>query len=188
MNESTTPNPTPEQILVDEWIRQADRSRSMAGMDAIWFPDAKETLAVLRANGLLSEGEPSDDAVRDAVDHVRGAVEFQDAISPEAVRVLTDAVILARPLIQDPAVTALVAEAREWAKYDSTGASKIVIDLCAALTATGVAPQILALDPENVAGHMEDYYDRWSGPGEESPTFRDYADALCEAYTQGKLT
>ena len=91
--------------------------------------------------GLLSEGAPSDDAVRDAVDHVRCAVEFQDAISPEAVRVLTDAVILARPLIQDPAVTALVAEAREWAKYDSTGASKIVIELCAALTAAGVASQ-----------------------------------------------
>ena len=46
----------------------------------------------------------------------------------------------------------------------------------------------LSIHYEKVADHMEDYYDRWSGPGEESPTFRDYADALCEAYTEGKLT
>ena len=58
---TTTPNPTAEQILVDEWIRQADRAKSMTGMDAIWFPDAEETLAVLRANGLLSEGTPSEE-------------------------------------------------------------------------------------------------------------------------------
>lgn len=45
---------TAEQILVDEWIRQADRAKSMTGMDAIWFPDAEETLAVLRTHGLLS--------------------------------------------------------------------------------------------------------------------------------------
>lgn len=64
MGEMTTANRTngltAEQILVDEWIRQADRAKSMTGMDAIWFPDAEETLAVLRANGLLSEGTPSE--------------------------------------------------------------------------------------------------------------------------------
>lgn len=61
MTDNRTNEPTPEQILVDEWIRQADRAKSMTGMDAIWFPDAKETLAVLRANGLLSEGTPSEE-------------------------------------------------------------------------------------------------------------------------------
>ena len=59
--DNRTNEPTPEQILVDEWIRQADRAKSMTGMDAIWFPDAEETLAVLRANGLLSEGTPSEE-------------------------------------------------------------------------------------------------------------------------------
>ena len=57
---------TAEQILVDEWIRQADRAKSMTGMDAIWFPDAEETLAVLRANGLLFEGTPSEAQVEAA--------------------------------------------------------------------------------------------------------------------------
>lgn len=56
-----TPNPTAEQILTDEWILQADRAKAMTGMDAIWFPDAGETLAALRAHGLLSEGAPSDE-------------------------------------------------------------------------------------------------------------------------------
>ena len=132
--DNRTNEPTAEQVVSETLgpYGLIGRARDLAARNAV---------ERLRANGLLSEGTPSDDAVRDAVDHVRGAVEFQDAISPEAVRVLTDAVILARPLIQDPAVTALVAEAREWAKYDSTGASKIVIELCAALVAAGVAPQ-----------------------------------------------
>ena len=59
--DNRTNEPTAEQILVDEWIRQADRAKSMTGMDAIWFPDAEETLAALRAHGLLSEGAPSGD-------------------------------------------------------------------------------------------------------------------------------
>ena len=59
----------------------------------------------------------------------------------------------------------------------------------AMLTAAGVAPlSPPVLDPEKVAERMESYYDRWSGPGEESPTYRDFADDLCEAYTEGKLT
>ncbi len=61
MTDNRASEPTAEQILVDEWIRQADRAKSMTGMDAIWFPDAEETLAVLRANGLLSEGTPSEE-------------------------------------------------------------------------------------------------------------------------------
>ena len=64
--DNRTNGPTAEQILVDEWIRQADRAKSMTGMDAIWFPDAEETLAVLRANGLLSEGAPSEQQVERA--------------------------------------------------------------------------------------------------------------------------
>ena len=64
--DNRTNEPTAEQILVDEWIRQADRAKSMTGMDAIWFPDAEETLAVLRAHGLLSEGAPSEAQVEAA--------------------------------------------------------------------------------------------------------------------------
>ena len=40
------------------------------------------------------QGEPSD-ALRDAIDHIQGAVEFQDAINPEAVRVVIDAALCA---------------------------------------------------------------------------------------------
>lgn len=53
---------------------------------------------------------------------------------------------------------------------------------------TKSAQNLVSLDPEKVAERMESYYDRWSGPGEESPTYRDFADDLCEAYTEGELT
>lgn len=43
------------------------------------------------------------------------------------------------------------------------------------------------LDPEKVAAFGEDWYDRWAGPGEQW-TFRDLADALCEAAKRGDLT
>ena len=69
--DNRTNEPTTEQILVDEWIRQADRAKSMTGMDAIWFPDAEETLAVLRANGLLSEGTPSEEQIERAARAIR---------------------------------------------------------------------------------------------------------------------
>lgn len=36
---------------------------------------------------------PTDDELRDAVDHIQGAVEFQDAINPEAVRVVISAAL-----------------------------------------------------------------------------------------------
>ena len=155
---TTTPNPTAEQIVSEALgpYGLIGRARDLAARNAV---------ERLRTHGLLSEGAPSEDTIRDAVDHVRGAVEFQDAISPEAVRVLTDAVILARPLIQDPAVTALVAEAREWAKYDSTGASKIVIELCAALTAAGVAPVLPSsgVDEDKLAEVINAALDKWEG-------------------------
>ena len=70
--DNRTNEPTAEQILVDEWIRQADRAKSMTGMDAIWFPDAKETLAALRAHGLLSEGAPSEAMVEAAAKAIYG--------------------------------------------------------------------------------------------------------------------
>ena len=79
-----TNEPTAEQILVDEWIRQADRAKSMTGMDAIWFPDAEETLAVLRAHGLLSEGAPSEQQVELAAEALarrepmRSATEWEN--------------------------------------------------------------------------------------------------------------
>ena len=71
MSDNRTNEPTAEQILVDEWIRQADRAKSMTGMDAIWFPDAEETLAVLRASGLLSEGAPCEDQIERAARAIR---------------------------------------------------------------------------------------------------------------------
>ena len=86
-----TPNPTSEQILVDEWIRQADRAKSMTGMDAIWFPDAEETLAVLRANGLLSEGTPSEEQARAIrkLDNVQAILAGAQASVTDAVRELS---------------------------------------------------------------------------------------------------
>lgn len=64
--DNRTNEPTAEQVLVDEWIRQADSAKSMTGMDAIWFPDAEETLAVLRAHGLLPGGAPTEEQVEAA--------------------------------------------------------------------------------------------------------------------------
>ena len=83
--------PTPEQILVDEWIRQADRAKSMTGMDAIWFPDAKETLAVLRTHGLLSEGAPSEAQARAIrkLDNVQAILAGAQASVTDAVRELS---------------------------------------------------------------------------------------------------
>ncbi len=95
MGEMTTDNrtneTTPEQILVDEWIRQADRAKSMTGMDAIWFPDAEETLAVLRANGLLSEGTPSEAQARAIrkLDNVQAILAGAQASVTDAVRELS---------------------------------------------------------------------------------------------------
>lgn len=66
VSEMTPQNPTAEQILTDEWILQADRAKAMTGMDAIWFPDAGETLAALRAHNLLSEGAPSEEQIERA--------------------------------------------------------------------------------------------------------------------------
>ena len=82
---------TAEQILVDEWIRQADRAKSMTGMDAIWFPDAEETLAVLRANGLLSEGAPSEAQARAIrkLDNVQAILAGAQASVTDAVRELS---------------------------------------------------------------------------------------------------
>ena len=83
--------PTAEQILVDEWIRQADRAKSMTGMDAIWFPDVEETLAVLRANGLLSEGTPSEEQARAIrkLDNVQAILAGAQASITDAVRELS---------------------------------------------------------------------------------------------------
>ena len=91
MTDNRTNEPTAEQILVDEWIRQADRAKSMTGMDAIWFPDAEETLAVLRANGLLSEGAPSEAQARAIrkLDNVQAILAGAQASVTDAVRELS---------------------------------------------------------------------------------------------------
>ena len=92
MTDNRTNEPTAEQILVDEWIRQADRAKSMTGMDAIWFPDAEETLAVLRANGLLSEGAPSEEQIERAAealaawDGFEWSGDWEGTISRDAYR------------------------------------------------------------------------------------------------------
>ena len=91
MTDNRTNGLTAEQILVDEWIRQADRAKSMTGMDAIWFPDAEETLAVLRANGLLSEGAPSEAQARAIrkLDNVQAILAGAQASVTDAVRELS---------------------------------------------------------------------------------------------------
>lgn len=164
--DNRTNEPTAEQILVDEWIRQADSAKSMTGMDAIWFPDAEETLAVLRANGLLSEGTPSEAQVERA----------------------------ARALFEDPHMSADYTWA-ELVEDDPTRAEIWRIDARRTLTAAaGVAPQepsqtetksgnnFASLDPEKVAAIIWDLVD-------VSPERQDLlARALCEAHTEGKLT
>ena len=181
MNESTTPNPTPEQILVDEWIRQADRAKSMTGMDAIWFPDAKETLAALRAHGLLSEGAPSDEQIERA----------------------------ARAFFREYHGEDILPELRDDGELDTR--SRALAATRVALTAAGVAPQepsqnetksgnnFVSLDPEKVAdvlrlamraeAMMFEYggYE-WVAESDPDDCLPHIAHALCEAYTEGKLT
>ena len=50
---------------------------------------------------------PTDDELRDAIDHIQGAVEFQDAINPEAVRVVISAA--RRSEVPEPSAEALPA-------------------------------------------------------------------------------
>ena len=104
---------TAEQILVDEWIRQADRAKSMTGMDAIWFPDAEETLAVLRANGLLSEGAPSEAQARAIrkLDNVQAILAGAQASVTDAVRELS---------LTSAALTAAQGAARPVNGFDTT--------------------------------------------------------------------
>lgn len=71
--------------------------------------------------------------LRDSLDHVRSTMGLQDIINSYALEVLMDAVTHTRLRIKDPKTSELVAEAREWAKYDATGAAKIVLELCDAL-------------------------------------------------------
>ena len=73
------------------------------------------------------------DQLRDSLEHVRGVMGLQDVINVCALEVLMDAVIRDSPKIQDLKTLELIAEAREWAKYDATGASTIVNELCDAL-------------------------------------------------------
>lgn len=47
-----------------------------------------------RSHESEQQGEPSDD-LRDAIDHIQGAIAFQDAINPEAVRVVIHAALRA---------------------------------------------------------------------------------------------
>ena len=168
-------NDTPEQILVDEWIRQADRAKSMTGMDAIWFPDAKETLAALRAHGLLSEGAPSDEQIERA----------------------------ARAFFREYHGEDILPELRDDGELDTR--SRALAATRAALTAAGVAPQepnqnetksgnnFVSLDPEKVAAMIRDDLrgGEYASAPDELPyaaTSRRIARALCEAYTEGKLT
>lgn len=113
MTDNRTNELTPEQILVDEWIRQADRAKSMTGMDAIWFPDAEETLAALRANGLLSEGAPSEKQARAIrkLDNVQAILAGAQASVTDAVRELS---------LTSAALTAAQGAARPVNGFDTT--------------------------------------------------------------------
>ena len=124
----------------------------------------------LRANGLLSEGTPSEKQARAIrkLDNVQAILAGAQASVTDAVRELS--------------LTS------------------------AALTAAGVAPQepnqnetksgnnFVSLDPEKVADVLNDHdymYSTsackclWTGPGSHQAH---QSEALCEAYTEGKLT
>ena len=176
MTDNRANEPTAEQILVDEWIRQADRAKSMTGMDAIWFPDAEETLAVLRANGLLSDGTPSEEQARAIrkLDNVQAILAGAQASITDAVRELslTSAALVAAGVapqepLGDPVFRAAAAIAETQARRQNLPPEVIqgvtrehMQDAKAALTAAGVAPQepsqtetksgnnFVSLDPE----------------------------------------
>ena len=178
MTDNRANEPTAEQILVDEWIRQADRAKSMTGMDAIWFPDAEETLAVLRANGLLSDGTPSEEQARAIrkLDNVQAILAGAQTSITDAVRELslTSAALVAAGVapqepLGDPVFRAAAAIAETQARRQNLPPEVIqgvtrehMQDAKAALTAAGVAPQepsqpetksgnnFVSLDPEKV--------------------------------------
>ena len=239
--DNRTNEPTAEQILVDEWIRQADRAKSMTGMDAIWFPDAEETLAVLRANGLLSEGAPSEAQARAIrkLDNVQAILAGAQASVTDAVRelsltsaALTAAQGAARPVnsfdttaervkawadslhvaqqepLGDPVFRAAAAIAETQARRQNLPPEVIqgvtrehMQDAKAALTAAaGVAPQepsqnetksgnnFVSLDPEKMADVMLDAETALGDLPGSYGIAKELARALCEAYTEGKLT
>ena len=125
MTDNRANEPTAEQILVDEWIRQADRAKSMTGMDAIWFPDAEETLAVLRANGLLSEGAPSEEQARAIrkLDNVQAILAGAQASVTDAVRELslTSAALTAAGVApQEPSAVTDI-NGHSWMTWEESG-------------------------------------------------------------------
>ena len=168
---------TAEQILVDEWIRQADRAKSMTGMDAIWFPDAEETLAVLRANGLLSEGTPSEEHPEFC--YCGQILKREDKI---------DFYTLKCPKLQCGGF-------RMVPKRSAGVASQEVIDDAAdeqddLRLHMLAAQEPLAIDPEKVAELIEQLRDRSRKERDvaKESLGQFIARALCEAYTEGKLT
>ena len=156
----------------------------MTGMDAIWFPDAEETLAVLRANGLLSEGTPSEAQIERA----------------------------ARAFFREYHGEDIWPELRDDGELDTR--SRALAATRAALTAAGVAPQepnqsetksgnnFVSLDAEEAAEVLMKHEFNALGQcmcGYATPDYgkgyrlrieekRHFARALCEAYTEGKLT
>ena len=175
MTDNRTNGLTAEQILVDEWIRQADRAKSMTGMDAIWFPDAEETLAVLRANGLLSEGAPSEAQARAIrkLDNVQAILAGAQASVTDAVRELS---------LTSAALTAAGVTPQEPNQNETKSGNNFV-----------------SLDPEKVADVLrlamraeammfEDGGYEWIAESDPDDCLPHIARVLCEAYTEGRLT
>ena len=86
----------PRRPRATEW---ADVPVSAARQSARQIADA--ILAAGFRRSVVST--PSDD-VRDAIDHIQGAVDFQDAINPEAVKVLVAAVSSPPTITDDEAI------------------------------------------------------------------------------------
>ena len=109
--------PEPQETFADRLSARSDYELGrLAGRDELRAEQderKKSGVWVEHAGHCNAEpqGEPSD-ALRDAIDHIQGAVEFQDAINPEAVRVVIDAALRAAstatkslspiPLADDP--------------------------------------------------------------------------------------
>lgn len=166
--DNRTNEPTPEQILVDEWIRQADRAKSMTGIDAIWFPDAEETLAILRANGLLFEGTPSEAQVEAAAKALASREPMRSATAWENLHEFE------RKHHRDDSRAALTAAgvAPQEPNQNETKSGN----------------NFVSLDPEKMAEVMLDAETALEDLPGSYGIAKGLARALCEAYKEGKLT
>ena len=184
MTTNKRPNePTAEQIVSEALgpYGLIGRARDLAARNAV---------ERLRANGLLSEGAPSEAQARAIrkLDNVQAILAGAQASVTDAVRELS---------LTSAALTAAQGAARPVNGFDTTaervktGADSLhVAPQVPSQTETKSGNNFVSLDPEKVAEviHAEDSGGVATGAWVNKPYSRVLARALCEAYTEGKLT